>query len=285
MIKELLIVGALIGTPLVALDNEDTPVVEEETTTATKFTAETLVGNTFTLTVEDGSYDKLKIENATNYTLEVYLVVLEEDATTTKGEYKFDENLQVVSLYNTDKSDIVAEYKVFADYTMEEYTKGLVNTMTEKIKAFASEYLTEQRVYTIISLVLNSGLLTAIAGVYFKYRKYKATSADAFADAVNKKVDAELQKSFEKQSKEQLEQLTKKLDSVEKALATTQKVVILAQDKTAEGKKAALDLLMEKTDDEEVKKQAEEVKEKVIEEQKVVEEVQAKVKTDYTPID
>lgn len=284
MIKQLLLVGALLGTPTIMADEVEDPVEEVEETVQKTLTAEDIIGYTFTLSYEDDpSYDSLYIVNETDYKLTSYTYGLNDTSETTvyKGEYSFDETIQVISLYTTDKTDIYAQYKLNIDWTMEEYTTGLVNKLKSYITDFASQYLDYNTVMTIVSLALNSGLLSAIAGIYFKYRKYKATSAEE----IQKKVLEIIKDNFKDLGTEELSGLVSKLDNMEKSIEIMQKALILAQDKTAEGKKALIELLSETSTSEEVKETATQVEEKVVEEQKVVEKVQSEVKKEYTPID
>ena len=147
------------------------------------------------------------------------------------------------------------------------------------------QYLSADMVANIINWAINSGLLVTLFGVYLKYRKYKSLSSKEIADKVEERIKEELNKSFKNMSAEELSALANKINNFEQVIATLQKALVLSQDKTSEGKKALLDLITEKTSDEDVKKTATEVKGKVEEEQKAVDEVQDKVKSDYIPID
>ena len=156
---------------------------------------------------------------------------------------------------------------------------------TEKIREFFEQYLSADMVANIINWAIDSGLLIALFGVYLKYRKYKSLSSEEIAKKVDDRIKQELKESFEKLSVEQLQQLIDKVNSYEDVLNTLEKALILSQDKTAEGKKALLDLISEKTNSSEVKKEASSVKDKVVEEQKTIDEIQEKVKDNYIPID
>ena len=156
---------------------------------------------------------------------------------------------------------------------------------TEKIREFFEQYLSADMVANIINWAIDSGLLIALFGVYLKYRKYKSLSSEEIAKKGDDRIKQELKESFEKLSEEQLQQLIDKVNSYEDVLNTLEKALILSQDKTAEGKKALLDLISEKTNSSEVKKEASNVKEKVVEEQKTIDEIQEKVKDNYIPID
>ena len=156
---------------------------------------------------------------------------------------------------------------------------------TEKIREFFEQYLSADMVANIINWAIDSGLLIALFGVYLKYRKYKSLSSEEIAKKVDDRIKQELKESFEKLSEEQLQGLINKVNSYEDVLNTLEKALILSQDKTAEGKKALLDLISEKTNSSEVKKEASNVKDKVVEEQKTIDEIQEKVKDNYIPID
>lgn len=156
---------------------------------------------------------------------------------------------------------------------------------TEKIREFFEQYLSADMVANIINWAIDSGLLIALFGVYLRYRKYKSLSSEEIAKKVDDRIKQELKESFEKLSEEQLQQLIDKVNSYEDVLNTLEKALILSQDKTAEGKKALLDLISEKTNSSEVKKEASNIKEKVVEEQKTIDEIQEKVKDNYIPID
>ena len=156
---------------------------------------------------------------------------------------------------------------------------------TEKIREFFEQYLSADMVANIINWAIDSGLLIALFGVYLKYRKYKSLSSEEIAKKVDDRIKQELKESFEKLSEERLQQLIDKVNSYEDVLNTLEKALILSQDKTAEGKKALLDLISEKTNSSEVKKEASNVKDKVVEEQKTIDEIQEKVKDNYIPID
>ena len=158
-------------------------------------------------------------------------------------------------------------------------------SFTEKIREFFEQYLSADMVANIINWAIDSGLLIALFGVYLKYRKYKSLSSEEIAKKVDDRIKQELKESFEKLSEEQLQQLIDKVNSYEDVLNTLEKALILSQDKTAEGKKALLDLISEKTNSSEVKKEASNVKDKVVEEQKTIDEIQEKVKDNYIPID
>ena len=109
-------------------------------------------------------------------------------------------------------------------------------------------------------------------------------SNEEIAKEVKQTIENEVSKCMEKLTVEQINGLLEKIDSVEKGLDTTNKIMIFANDKTAEGKKALLELLSLKSNDEVTKKLAEEEKKKVEEEQKTKEEAKGKVEDNYKGI-
>ena len=157
--------------------------------------------------------------------------------------------------------------------------------MTEKIKSFLGEHFNQQVVMSIVQWVVDSGLIGIICAVYAKYRKYKALSSKEIADAVIKECKDQIANALQEMSKEELESLKSKLDKVEASNEILQKALILAQDKTVEGRIALVNLISQKSESEEVQQVAEEVKETIVEEQAVVDKVQEQVKEDYNPID
>lgn len=157
--------------------------------------------------------------------------------------------------------------------------------MTEKIKEFLGEHFNQQVVMSIAQWVVDSGLIGIICAVYAKYRKYKALSSKEIADAVIKECKDQIANALQEMSKEELESLKSKLDKVEASNEILQKALILAQDKTVEGRIALVNLISQKSESEEVQQVAEEVKETIVEEQAVVDKVQEQVKEDYNPID
>ena len=154
----------------------------------------------------------------------------------------------------------------------------------DQTKAFLSQYLDEQLVMSIINWAIDAGLLSILFGVYLKYRKYKSMSSNEIANEVKSVVDNAVKESVDKLTTEQLTGIYKGLENLEKGLDITNKALVLAQDKTAEGKIALLDLISERTKDESVKEAASEVKTKIEQEEKIKEEVSKEVKEDYTSI-
>lgn len=154
-----------------------------------------------------------------------------------------------------------------------------------KFKEFAGQYLNAQTLANIIQYAVDTGIISILAFVYAKYRKYKSKSSEEISKEVLNAIQEEAKKGIAELNKEQLEELQGNITQLENALNTLTKVTILAQDKTAEGKKAVLDALIESSKSEEVKELGEEKKEKIAEEVKVEQKIKEDIKEDYNPID
>lgn len=167
----------------------------------------------------------------------------------------------------------------------EEEQESAKEEIIGKLKDFAGEYINKQTLQAIIQYAIDTGILSALAFVLVKYRKYKSKSSEEISKDVLNMVEKEAHKAIAELNKEQLESLNVKIEDVEKSLNTLTKVLILAQDKTAEGKKAVLDALIEASRSEEVKEIAESKKEEIAVEVKQEEEIKEAIKEDYNPID
>lgn len=157
--------------------------------------------------------------------------------------------------------------------------------VTEKIKEWLTEYLGESMAIKIIGWAVDAGVMTALVAIYIRYRKYKATSLEDVAKLMKSEIETHLTACFGNLDKNMVKQLTKGMSECIEKMDNVMKALVLAQDKTAEGKIALLNLINESTTDKEVKEATEVVKEEIKQEQKVEQIVKEKVKTDYTPID
>lgn len=167
------------------------------------------------------------------------------------------------------------------DITYDESEKEVIETLKEWLLQFFDSNL----VGFIINWAIDAGLITIIAGIYFKYRKYKAKSSQEIASEVKEQINEILNASFKDLSKEQQEKIVNVINKLNSEIETLKKALVLAQDKTAEGKIALLNLINETTKEVEVIKEVEKVKEKVIEENNKEKEVNEKVKEKYKPVD
>lgn len=167
------------------------------------------------------------------------------------------------------------------DITYEESEQEVIETLKEWLLQFFDSNL----VGFVINWAIDAGLITIIAGIYFKYRKYKAKSSQEIASEVKQQINEILNASFKDLSKEQQEKIVNVINKLNSEIETLKKALVLAQDKTAEGKIALLNLINETTKEVEVIKEVEKVKEKVIEENEKAKEVNEKVKEKYKPVD
>ena len=167
------------------------------------------------------------------------------------------------------------------DITYDESEQEVIETLKEWLLQFFDSNL----VGFVINWAIDAGLITIIAGIYFKYRKYKAKSSQEIASEVKEQINEILNASFKDLSKEQQEKIVDVITKLNSEIETLKKALVLAQDKTAEGKIALLNLINETTKEVEVIKEVEKVKEKVIEENNKEKEINEKVKEKYKPVD
>lgn len=167
------------------------------------------------------------------------------------------------------------------DITYDESEQEVIETLKEWLLQFFDSNL----VGFVINWAIDAGLITIIAGIYFKYRKYKAKSSQEIASEVKEQINEILNASFKDLSKEQQEKIVNVITKLNSEIETLKKALVLAQDKTAEGKIALLNLINETTKEVEVIKEVEKVKEKVIEENNKEKEINEKVKEKYKPVD
>lgn len=167
------------------------------------------------------------------------------------------------------------------DITYDESEQEVIDTLKEWLLQFFDSNL----VGFVINWAIDAGLITIIAGIYFKYRKYKAKSSQEIASEVKQQISEILNASFKDLSSEQQEKIINVISKLNSEIETLKKALVLAQDKTAEGKIALLNLINETTKEVEVIKEVEKVKEKVIEENNKEKQVNEKVKEKYKPVD
>lgn len=178
-------------------------------------------------------------------------------------------------------SSVETSTSVPKEPTQEEIEETMKNKLTE----WLNTYLDSEMVARIITWVTQGGLITFCAATYLKYRKYKATTLEDVTKLVHDKIVEELSKNFKDLDQEMVKKLTKEMSEVVLKIDNMMKALALAQDKTAEGKIALLNLISDTTDKEEVKAITVEVKEEIQKEQKVENQVKEKVSQDYTPVD
>lgn len=156
---------------------------------------------------------------------------------------------------------------------------------TEKVKEFLGQYLNENVVVEIISWAMNTGLIGVLFTLYIKSRKYKGKSAQEIQELVKQDIPSLVKECFNKMSVEHLQAIYNRMGELEHGMQIMMKALVLAQDKTAEGRIALLNLITEKTNNTEVTKVAEMVKQEIIEETKAEKLIIEKISGDYNPVD
>ena len=153
-----------------------------------------------------------------------------------------------------------------------------------KIEGVLSEYFTWDYVSEIINWMIDAGLLSAIAVLLVKYRKYKGKTIDEIAEMMKTEIKKEIQLRFNEASSEQQEKIINSVDKLIEDIEVVKKALVFVQDKSAEGKVALLNLISQTTDDVKTKESIKEVKEKIEKEEKAINEVKSKVDGDYKEI-
>lgn len=156
---------------------------------------------------------------------------------------------------------------------------------TEKVKEFLGQYLNENIVVEIITWAMNTGLISVLFTLYIKSRKYKGKSAQEIQELVKQDIPSLVKECFNKMSVEHLQNIYNRMGELEHGMQIMMKALVLAQDKTAEGRIALLNLITEKTNNTEVTKVAEMVKQEIIEETKAEKLIIEKISGDYNPVD
>lgn len=167
------------------------------------------------------------------------------------------------------------------DVTEEEITE---EDLKEKIQAYLTNFMSESMVAKIIGWLVDAGVLTALLGIYLKYRKYKHNSLEDVVKSTKEMIDENLQKSIDNLSKEKIDKLVESINTLEQANETIMKVLVLMQDNTSKGKVALLEYLGSKTKNEEVKEAVKDTQEEIENALAKKEEVESKVKDEYKEI-
>lgn len=154
----------------------------------------------------------------------------------------------------------------------------------EKIQAYLTNFMSESMVAKIIGWLVDAGVLTALLGIYLKYRKYKHNSLEDVVKSTKEMIDENLQKSIDNLSKEKIDKLVESINTLEQANETIMKVLVLMQDNTSKGKVALLEYLGSKTKNEEVKEAVKDTQEEIENALAKKEEVESKVKDEYKEI-
>lgn len=167
-----------------------------------------------------------------------------------------------------------------SELTQEEVEK----TIKEKFENWASEYVSWDYVSSIINWSIDTGLLSVIAFLIVKTRKYKSLTGEQIVDLLKTQMVDTLKNSFKEMSAEELKQIVLNIDKLSNDIEVMKKALVLAQDKTAEGKIALLNLINGTTENKETKEAIEEQKEKIEKEEAKIEEVKSAVDGEYKEI-
>ena len=167
-----------------------------------------------------------------------------------------------------------------SELTQEEVEK----TIKEKIENWASEYVSWDYISSIINWSIDTGLLSVIALLVVKTRKYKSMTGEEIVNLLKSQLIETLTTNFKEMSEEQLKQLVLNMDKLGSDIEVMKKALVLAQDKTAEGKIALLNLIDGTTENKETKEAIDEQKEKIEKEEAKIEEVKSAVDGDYKEI-
>lgn len=267
MLGQILLASALFFTPI-AVQNANVYSETEVITTKTY----TCVEENYTLTInEEDKTFTLVGEN------EEYKGTYKVNAL---GEYELYIN-EDEFLYKVKVDDTTMTFEIFKEITEEEAKEEVIQV----VKDFLGQYFNSDLVGQIINWAIDVGLLTTIAGIYFKYRKYKAKSSEEIAKEVEKQIKDTLGNEFNKLSNEQIQNILTKIDKFDESLNVFEQALILAQDKTSEGKKALIEIITARSQNHDTLETGKKVEDKIINEQKQEEKVKEEVKKEYTPID
>lgn len=218
--------------------------------------------NGYTLTFTSESNFTLKISEET--TIDGIYIVKEDE---TYELYVDNELYAVATLNNEDLT-----FTLDLNESILDKVSGALDSAIDSVKEFLDTNQYAQYVMYAIQWAINSGLLVALFGVFLKYRKYKAKSTNEINDEVKKVVEENLKKLSEELLKENADTILKALDKFNGDVETIKKALVLAQDKTSEGKKALLELLSE-NNSEELKEVANKVIAKIDNEKKANERI------------
>ena len=267
MLGQILLASALFFTPI-APQNANVYSEGEVITTKTY----TCVEENYTLTIneEDKTFTLIGENEEYKGTYKVNAL----------GEYELYIN-EDEFLYKVKVDDTTMTFEIFKEITEEEAKEEVIQV----VKEFLGQYFNSDLVGQIINWAIDAGLLTVIAGIYFKYRKYKAKSSDEIAKEVEKQIKETLGNEFNKLSNEQIQNILTKIDKFDDSLNVFEQALILAQDKTSEGKKALIEIITARSQNKETLETGKKVENKIINEQKKEEKVKEEVKKEYTPID
>lgn len=155
---------------------------------------------------------------------------------------------------------------------------------TEKVKDYLSQYVGDNLAIKIVGWLVDAGVLTGMFAVWLKYRKYKHNTVEEVIGAVKDEVGKYTKDAINSLSEKEIKSIVDKVADLENATETIMKVLVLMQDTTPEGKVALLDYLGSKTNNQEIKEQAETEKNKIENQIEKDDEIRKKVADDYEEI-
>ena len=168
-----------------------------------------------------------------------------------------------------------------ADEVIETETETSFEDIKGEIDAYIEDNVHNEQVKSLISLGLNGVEAVALVIIYILYRKGKSNNAENNKKDIKSILKDFTSDEFKEYGKEMIQPLHDAIDKLEKSTDTIMKVLVLMQDQTANRKIALIDFLGSKTDNEEVKKSVQLVKETVEEVKAMQEKVNDEVKGEY----
>lgn len=186
-----------------------------------------------------------------------------------------DETSEVITTETTTTTEIITTEDISK---AEEEVKG-------KLTEFLDKYLDKNTVANIINWCIDAGVLSALAILLVKYRKFKVKTIEQIVDEVKNALEKYLKECFDKLSDEQIAQIKEAISHAGRSVDHLKKVIYLLNSKDANDKITALEILAESVKDEKEKEKINEVKDQVVKEQEQKQKTLDKVKDDYSSID
>lgn len=165
-------------------------------------------------------------------------------------------------------------------------TSETETSIIDDVKTFVENHLNVNTILGIVNGCVSSGAIFTALVIYISKRKQGLNIEKSVVAVLN----AQLGTSFKSLKDKELADLIKKQDITQDAIKLMVKALVLAQDKTAEGKKALVDLMIECNEklggvDKTTEQVLNNAKVEINKEQAKVEETNKKVENDYIPVD
>ena len=155
----------------------------------------------------------------------------------------------------------------------------------ESLEKFLGKYLENSLVVKIITWVIDAGVLTALVGIYIKYRRNKNKTIEDVIEECKKQLKDAASSEFAGQIDPKILEITDTVAKLTEKLNATLQALALSQDKSANGKIAMLNLISKAADaDQETQEILDDIKETVEEEVAAVEEITEKVADEYQEV-